>query len=55
METIQHFFQQDWNIETFYPTYEEWKLSFSSNLLAPFLTFYPTYEEWKLRIFARCS
>ena len=35
-------------VQTFYPTYEEWKL-FSAPILEVFsFTFYPTYEEWKL-------
>jgi len=31
----------------FYPTYEEWKLSFLYNISVVSNTFYPTYEEWK--------
>ena len=32
---------------TFYPTYEEWKLSRNITVEGFVFAFYPTYEEWK--------
>jgi len=38
-----------------YPTYEEWKLSFTSFTTGFEISSYPTYEEWKrLSIFSFC-
>ena len=34
--------------QSFYPTYEEWKLRYVERSIQEDFTFYPTYEEWKL-------
>ena len=38
------------NLESSYPTYEEWKPSFRQTIFASSLSSYPTYEEWKPKI-----
>ena len=47
MKTLYGFFITFLDDFRLYPTFKEWKLSFSSNIFTTPFCLYPTFKEWK--------